>query len=420
MIRAGAAVVDITPPAGLAMSGFVARTEPATGAHDPLTARAIAINDTALLVADVIGIDAAMSARIRARCCLPDDRVMVAASHTHGGPVSMPDRLSGDADPDYLRQLEDGCVAAIDRAVASAAPARLSISMGSDPDVARNRRHPQGITDTALPVLRIRGEDGSMIAMLVAYACHPVVLAADNRLWTADYPHFTRSALEAAHPGAIAVFAMGCAGDANTGHSAQASVTLAANPDRSFATAERIGRAIAQAALAAPEHPLTDTIAALDQQVSLSLQRRESEPLPELATRWRQQAVGADPVRQSLLTCWADWADKAQNEPLAQLSARVSVLNWGGLPIIGLPGEIFASTGVTLRGHWPGGQAFVLGFADDNPGYLPPGEEYRFGGYEVEEAHRYYGMPASFAPGSAEQLAQAAIGLLDQMKRKTA
>ena len=43
MIEAGAAIVDMTPPAGLAMSGFAARTAPATGAHDPLTARALVV-----------------------------------------------------------------------------------------------------------------------------------------------------------------------------------------------------------------------------------------------------------------------------------------------------------------------------------------------------------------------------------------
>lgn len=39
-----------------------------------------------------------------------------------------------------------------------------------------------------------------MIAVVTAYACHPVVLAADNRLWTADYPCYLRKALEAAYP----------------------------------------------------------------------------------------------------------------------------------------------------------------------------------------------------------------------------
>ncbi|MEO1224787.1 MAG: alkaline ceramidase, partial [Pseudomonadota bacterium] len=66
MIRAGVAVVDITPPKGLLMAGFAARTEPAEGAHDRLTVRALAIEETVLVVADIIGFHHEMSARVRA------------------------------------------------------------------------------------------------------------------------------------------------------------------------------------------------------------------------------------------------------------------------------------------------------------------------------------------------------------------
>ena len=54
---------------------------------------------------------------------------------------------------------------------------------------------------------------------------------------------------------------------------------------------------------------------------------------------------------------------------------------------------------------------FVASFADGVPGYIPPSSEYPLGGYEVLEAHRYYGLPAAFAPGSAERLEAAAIAL---------
>ncbi|RYZ56956.1 MAG: hypothetical protein EOP08_17715, partial [Proteobacteria bacterium] len=70
LLLAGAAIVDITPPVGLLMSGYAARTEPATGSHDPLTARAIAVGDTAIVVADVIGLHEDSCARIRSRCVL--------------------------------------------------------------------------------------------------------------------------------------------------------------------------------------------------------------------------------------------------------------------------------------------------------------------------------------------------------------
>jgi len=53
----------------------------------------------------------------------------------------------------------------------------------------------------------------------------------------------------------------------------------------------------------------------------------------------------------------------------------------------------------------------VLGYCDGVSGYLPTADEYESGGYEVCDAHRYYGMPGPYAQGSAERLADAAISL---------
>ncbi|HEY9348610.1 MAG TPA: hypothetical protein VIQ53_24995, partial [Inquilinus sp.] len=65
LVQAGAAVIDVTPSAGLAMSGFAARTSPATGVHDPLTVRAVAVGGTAIVVADAIGLHDDSCHRIR-------------------------------------------------------------------------------------------------------------------------------------------------------------------------------------------------------------------------------------------------------------------------------------------------------------------------------------------------------------------
>jgi len=415
MIKAGVSLVDITPPAGLKMSGFAARTEPATGAHDALTVRALAVEDTAILVADVLGFDEAMSERVRQRCTLPANRVILAALHNHGGPCVLP-RIAGGIDPTYMQRLEDACVEAIDRAVASQQRATLSIGMGPDPDVARNRRHAGGIVDPALPVLRVRNEAGAVIAVLTSYACHPVVLSADNLLWTADYPHYVRTTIEQAYPGAMAIFLTGCTGDANTGHSAYASQTLSHSADRTFAIAEKLGQKIGNAAIAAPELPVGEDIAATDCWVELGFERRESRPLPELAAAWRAEAA-AHPKKRLLLEHWNRWAEKwAAIETLGgSWTGRVSVLDWGGIPLVGLPGEIFAQTGLSVRAALKQAPAFVFSYADSLPGYIPPVDEFQYGGYEVEEAHRYIGMPATFAPGSAEALAQAAISLLESV-----
>lgn len=412
MIRAGAAVVDITPQAGLGLSGFAARTEPALGAHDPLTARAIVVEDTALVVADVIGLQSDMARRIREHCVLPADKVVVAALHTHGGPVSMTGRLSHQADTAYLERLEAACVHAINQAAASTQPVSLTAGWGTDPGVARNRRHADGVTDSCLPVLRIRDMAGRLVAMITAYACHPVVLGADNRLWTADYPHYVRERIEAANPGAIALFLTGCAGDANTGHSAHASISLASSTYRSFETAQAYGERIADAACQAREAPLGEHVSVANRILHLGFERREAEAPEALAERWLREREAADPARAALLTHWIAWATEMAGRPLEPVEARVSVLNWGGVPIVALPGEIFAETALQIRKSISRNPSFIIGFAEDNPGYIPPAAEYASGGYEIDEAHRYYGQPATFAPGSAEALAEAAIALL--------
>jgi len=412
-MNVGVAVIDITPPPGLLMSGFAARTEPALGAHDPLTVRALVVGDTALVTVDVVGLHEDMVAAIRARAGLPDGNVVVTAIHTHGAPISQVGRLGDAPDPAFLQAIEDGCVAAIAAARADARPATLAIGMGDDPDVARNRRHDDGLVDRALPVLRFRDAAGTVFAVLVSYGLHPVVLGADNRLMTADYVHYVRAEIEAACPGAVAVFATGCCGDVNNGHTPHESWTLAANPDRSFEMAERLGRRIGKAALAAGEAPAGDGLATYAADVMLRLTRLETESMPVLAERWRaERATETDPVTQTVLDCWVGWAEKFSNQPPGTWTGRVNVFDWGGVPVVALPGEIFAETALLIRAALGDRPAFVLSYANGTPGYIPPASEFVHGGYEVDEAHRFIGMPGTFAPGSAESLAGAAQALL--------
>ncbi|MBM9595444.1 neutral/alkaline non-lysosomal ceramidase N-terminal domain-containing protein [Roseitranquillus sediminis] len=413
---AGAMEVEITPTPellgrGLCLAGFAARTEPATGVHDPLAARAVVVEDTAIVVVDVIGLHEETSARIRARCALPDANVVVTSTHTHGAPASVQGRLGAEPEAEFLRSIEDACVAALDGACAARQPVTLTVGQGVDPGVARNRRHRGGDVDGAVPILRLRSDDGTVVAVIVAYACHPVVLGPDNRRITADYPHYVRERVRAAHPEAVALFLTGCAGDANTGHSAQDSLSLRATDARSFRAAEKAGVAIAEAALAASERPAEGPTEALDALVTLDLARREAD-LPNLARKWRAEAETADEVRRVVLEHWIRWAETYADTPPGSWTARVSALRWAGVPIVALPGEIFAQTGLSIRAACGDTAAFVLGYADSFPGYIPPADEFSFGGYEVEEAHRFIGMPAAFARGSAERLAATALDLL--------
>jgi hypothetical protein len=408
MLEVGVAVEDITPPAGLAMAGFAARVAPATGAHDPLTVRALALGDTVLVIADAIGLHEDACARIRRAAPLPDHAVVVAATHTHGGPVTMPGRIGAGYDAAYAASLERAALRSIERALAARRPARLSFGQGADPGIAKNRRHPGGVTDTALPVLLFRGFDDAPLAVLTCYACHPVVLGADNTLWTADYPGYVRRGLEREF-GGVALFATGCTGDANTGHTAASSNTLAAQPRRTYAAAEEYATRIVAAARAAKLEELQPWAApsARERIVSLDFAREPGDPAV-LAARWRTERANVDAARARLLDYWIAWAEGPARQQLAPWRARVSRLDWGGVAIVTLPGEVFAETALAIRAAL-GPRTLVISYGEGVPGYIAPASEWPHGGYEVAEAHRFYAMPGPFAPGSAERLARAAL-----------
>jgi hypothetical protein len=409
MVSAGAAVVDITPGPGLMMCGYAARTEPATGTHDALTARALVVNDTALVVADLLGLHEQSCARIRDRSGF-GDRLVVIATHTHGGPMPMPGRGGGDADPEFLQQLEEGCVEAVRRAAEARRPARLRAGNGASPGIAFNRRSDAGPIDPNVSVLRVDGLDGAPLAAMFAHGCHPVVLGAGNRLYTADFPYYARQAVEAALPGAVALFLPGCSGDVSTGHSAASSISTETPPDRTYAEAERLGRRLAESVLGAELSPLRGEVGVSSAAVELLLVQQERD-LDALAQQWTAMAAAATaPAWATLYRHWAQWAVTTAREPLAPWCGRVTAFDWGGLPLLFLPGEIFAATALQIRAALPGAPApFVVSLADGVPGYIPAREAHAEGGYEVAEAHRYYGLPGAFAPGSAEALAEAAI-----------
>ena len=408
-MRAGIAVRDLTPPLGGAMSGFVARTSPATGVHDPLLVHALVVEDTALVTVDVVGLHEDDCARIRQRCALPADRVVVHATHTHGGPASMRGRLGGPVDEAWLDRLIATCIEAVDAALAGAEPVEVRAGYGADPGVARNRRRPDGPVDPALPVAHLRRPDGSLLAGVVSYACHPVVLGADNTLLTADHPGVVRRILADRLGGPI-LFVTGCAGDANTGHAAAASVSTAAAAARTFAECERVGGLVASAALAATPTAGSTHVTAARREVVLDVDVDRGD-----VEAWEAETTRAGPARAALLQCWANWGRRqlaAPDRP-APWTGSVTALRWGPAVIVALPGEPFAAAAHAIRAHAdPGDTVLVAGYSDGCPGYLPPAEEYAHGGYEVEEAHRYYGLPGPFARGAAERLVQAARALL--------
>ncbi len=416
------------------MSGYGVRTAPSSGVHDPLTVRALVVEHTALVTVDVVGLHEDTCAQVRAACRPWAEHVLVHATHTHGGPVSMPDRLGEGLVQAWLETVVHACRDAVAEASAAQQEVTVRAGYGADPGVANNRRRPDGPMDPALPVLQLARADGSVLATLISYACHPVVLSADNLLLTADYPGPTRRALEEQIGGTV-LFATACAGDQNTGHSAEVTAQGEAD-DRTFARCEQVGMRIATAAREAelrsrPEvhsasgqhgtseqhssseqHSGDGEVTSASSAVELALDVPSAAELDREREHWAAQAATGS-RNTPLYENWHEWAARTDPAGPATWQARVNVLRWGPAVIITMPGEPFCQAGLDLREQVAGAAAvFVLGYTDGCPGYLPSASEYPFGGYEVCDAHRYYGMPGPFAQGSLERLVDGAVKLL--------
>ncbi|HET7725281.1 MAG TPA: alkaline ceramidase [Propionibacteriaceae bacterium] len=413
VMTAGAATVTVDVPVGTPMTGYAARLSPSTGVHDPLTVRALVVDDVGLVVVDCCALRKTTCAELRASRPAGVRDVVVAATHTHAGPCLTPNGL-GTFAPGVLRDVERAFVDALATAWHGRVPVTVRYGERRSVGVGCNRRHDRDI-DPPVQVLAFDGEDRT-VATLVTYPMHPVVLSAANTLISADYVGPLRDEIEAALPGSVCLFLQGCAGDVNDArHSPEDDFSAAPAPGRDTEAAARTGRTVARAALDA----LADSSALPPARVGIAstvvpLEITALDPTDVAAERdeWARLAAGLPPERSALYETWVAWADDwlARGAEPAGWLARVSLVSLGDVQVAALPGEPFLAVADQVRARL-GERTLVLGYCDGVSGYLPTSEEYAYGGYEVCDAHRYYGMPGPYGQGSAERLVDAVVSL---------
>ncbi len=417
MVEAGAARVDVDVPVGTPLAGYAARTSGSTGTLDPLSVRALVVDDHALVTIDCVALHEDTCATIRALC--PCSDVVVTATHTHAGPTITPRGMGRWASTVHDAVVE-AAAAAVRQASRSRERTELVYGERAGTGVGANRRHPDRATDLPVQIVGFRRADRTWVASLTTFPAHPVVLDASNTDVSADYPGSLRDRVEDALPGSVALFATGCAGDVNdSAHPPSASFSTEPQPGRTHAAATRTGRAIADVALAALRDGRTAhgvVKAWSNAPVELDVIPEPPHVLRASLDQWRAERAAVPATAQGLLDLWIDWAEDRLREPttLAVWHGRVTLWRWGEIAVAALPCEPFWWAAEEIRTFIPG--ALVLGYADGVAGYLPPLNEIPLGGYEVSDAHRYYGLAGPFAAGSLEQVVNT-VRALDSLQR---
>ncbi len=145
--------------------------------------------------------------------------------------------------------------------------------------------------------------------------------------------------------------------------------------------------------------------------LDLALERRETAEPAALAAAWRTERASAPPFRAMILDHWLAWAEGPALQPLDPWRARVSVLSWCGVPIVALPGEIFATTALEIRAGIGRGLPSWPPIAKGTPATSHPAANTPS---EATKSTRRIAITACrppSRPGSAEALAAAALAL---------
>ena len=233
----GMASTDITPPVGVCLAGFSARTEPSEAVYLPLRATAVAIDDgtTALIIvaAEVIAFGD-LTPRVRGRITeltgVAGANIVLSASHTHCGPATreIDDLFDSPRNMAYVDELVDKIAQIANDAWSSRAESRLRYAVGHC-DIAVCRRRPdpdnpprvlrgmqpyrEGPCDHDVPVWVVESPNGELRGVLFSYACHPT--SRNGLLIGGDYAGFAISNVE--QLGVPVAFLQGCAGDQKVG-----------------------------------------------------------------------------------------------------------------------------------------------------------------------------------------------------------
>ncbi len=410
-LRGAVGQIDITPPLGVQLGGYeeLRPDRPAKGIRDPLTARILVLSDRrnalALVVMDLIRTFAVpemeqLRAQVKAETGIA--WVMLCASHDHSAP-EMQEEYPGGKFPDWEQQTVQKIATGIHEVAGRLEPLRMGTGWGQV-DIGHDRRFVQADgsirmlwrnstqistypVDPTVAVLRVDNARGGPLAILVNYACHPVVFTADNDFYSADYPGAMRRTVEKNLGGSpICFFLQGAAGNINpyvdkTPLEEDAAEMVRLTGERLGREAVRVARQISTASV--PDAEITYSTDTLN-----------------FHLRWNP----ADVRKHLSVVLTPEHVEEAVRNLRTTFVVPVStcVIN-KQIALSAFPGEFFVEFQQNLRSRSPLRDTFFLGYSNGYFGYFPTIRAAATGGYGAAD------FSVLLEPGAGERLLDQAL-----------
>lgn len=400
---------------GMDQSGYIARFGGAAGTLDAPQIKVLLLRENydapvALVFCDLIGFSPEDSCRLAKRvgALVGTDpaRVLITCTHTHAAPASMCLLMLGECRESWFSRFVTALCGCVKAALSDGfEQVRISFGKTAVEGIARNRvRGDLRAVDTDETVLLFAGKRRRVA--LVNYACHPVVLPADNRLYSRDYPGVLEETVLAAGAADAVIFATAPCGDLNP---------IEQDNKGEDARRRAIGAALGNAAAA-----LINKGALLElpgpscgsAAVTLPLlDNHKRADLWAVAKQAKEQHAAAEnPVKRKywealFLYAAAMQCLKSYGISETQFCAPLFCLRFGAFSIFGVPFELFSDIGIHIKERFA--PACVFELAGGNFGYFPSDELWEQASYERGDAYMYYCRGGPIKRGGEEFLLSA-------------
>ena len=390
-LKAGVARIDLTPPMELkaTLGGYGDRmSKPAVGIHDRIFAKCIVITDGtnrfALVTADVLAFPHGFKpALVEALAGVgwKSNQIMLLPSHSHSS-IDMsslnPRNTLGIPQIGFFhKELFDLTVTRLAQVITEAGKNPVAISVNTHTIQLqgwnRNRRRDNTANDADLTITRIDKVTGQPLAVLVNWTAHPTFMGPDDMMFSGGWPGHLQRTIEALiGNGVTAMYYNGAQGDQ--------SPVPRKHSGGSWERAECYGRQLG---------------------IIAYKEWQKIKPIPTPAFSYHAEEI-------TLPTCtWhPDFmktggseyglSEEIMEKVLSLMSPQKTVsgsLRLGDLLIVGIPGEITAQLGMSIKSQvrqTTGIDHVVIGgLANEWISYILSAEEYKKGGYEASVS--FYG-----------------------------
>lgn len=412
---AGAAITDVTPQKPMFLHGYPHVERISEGTHDPLYASAMILDDgknqIGFCAVDVIFITKEITTKAREQVQkitgIKGENLMISASHTHSGPVIFSDifydPIVPKADPDYITYLVNKIVQVYIEAFNSKIESKIAITTADGSGVGGNRHSTTDAIDPEIPIIVLKDAvTDKIFALSTVYCMHPTILHEDSKLYSADFPGYTRKYIKGKlGDDVILLYHTGPSGNQSPRHFINANT---------FTEAERLGfklgKQIIESVSQLNEFDYQDWFTINNQQSQINLPQKKFMTLDEAEKKVILVKNKLDKMRldkedvKEIRTVECNWFGALENNQLAKMSvsgelekiykyvlpAEVNIIGLGDTRFVFLPGEIFVEYSLLIK-ELINTKIFISTMSNGVlAGYIVTEEAEREGGYEASNS----------------------------------